>query len=82
MREIGSGMSLLATHPAFLEFYKTNGIRVHFYGDYRKQLDETPYAYICGSLTKSHTKPPITHNADCFMASAQKMPQQQLRNYR
>ena len=47
MREIGANMSLLATHPAFLEFYATYGIRVHFYGDYRKKLSETPYAHIC-----------------------------------
>src|SRR5512133_1575169 len=32
MREIGTGMSLLATHPAFIEFYKEYNIRVHFYG--------------------------------------------------
>jgi len=50
MREIGSSMSLLATHPAFLEFYNTYEIRVHFYGDYRNQLRETPYAYICDSF--------------------------------
>ena len=50
MREIGSGMSLLATHPAFLELYETYDIRVHFYGDYRKQLENTPYAYICDSF--------------------------------
>jgi tuberculosinol/isotuberculosinol synthase len=50
MREIGSGMNLLATHPSFLEFYETYGIRVHFYGDYRKQLSKTPYAYICDSF--------------------------------
>ena len=47
MREIGASMSLLATHPAFLEFYEANGIRVHFYGDYRKKLSGTPYADIC-----------------------------------
>ena len=50
MREIGSGMSLLATHPAFLEFYETYNIRVHFYGDYRRQLNETPYVSICDSF--------------------------------
>ena len=50
MREIGPGISLLATHPAFLEFYETYDIRVHFYGDYRKQLDETPYAHLCDSF--------------------------------
>ena len=50
MREIGVSMDLLATHPAFIEFYETYGIRVHFYGDYRKKLSETPYAYICNSF--------------------------------
>jgi len=50
MREIGTGMSLLATHPAFLEFYETHDIRVHFYGDYLKQLGGTPYEYVCDSF--------------------------------
>lgn len=50
MREIGTGMSLLATHPAFVEFYKEHDIRVHFYGDYRKQLDGTSYTYICDNF--------------------------------
>ena len=55
MREIGASMDLLAKHPAFIEFYETYGVRVHFYGDYRKQLSETPYAYICDEFDK------ITH---------------------
>jgi len=50
MREIGASMDLLATHPAFLDFYETHGIRVHFYGDYRKQLSETPYSNICDAF--------------------------------
>ena len=50
MREIGASMDLLATHPAFLEFYETYGIRVHFYGDYEKQLKDTAYAYICDAF--------------------------------
>lgn len=50
MREIGAGMSLLATHPAFVEFYEKYDIRVHFYGDYRKQLGDSPYAYICDTF--------------------------------
>ena len=50
MREIGANMTLLATHPTFLEFYETYGIRVHFYGDYRKQLEDTPYAYVCDAF--------------------------------
>jgi len=50
MREIGASMELLATHPAFLEFYEMYGIRVHFYGDYRKQLSGTPYEQIYNSF--------------------------------
>lgn len=46
MREIGAAMTLIATHPALLEFYREYDIRVHFYGDYRKQLANTPYAHV------------------------------------
>jgi adenosine tuberculosinyltransferase len=52
MREIGASMDLLAKHPAFIEFYETYGIRVYFYGDYRRQLSGTPYAYICDEFDK------------------------------
>jgi tuberculosinol/isotuberculosinol synthase len=50
MREIGANMTLLASHPAFLDFYKTYGIRIHFYGDYRKHFAGTPYAHICDAF--------------------------------
>jgi hypothetical protein len=40
------GLALLATHPAFLEFYQSYQVRVRFYGDYRKCFDSTPYAYL------------------------------------
>jgi tuberculosinol/isotuberculosinol synthase len=62
MREIGASMELLATHPAFIEFYEAFDIRVHFYGDYRKQFSGTPYAYICDTFdevaraTAHHTR--------------------------
>jgi len=46
MRQIGVSLSLLATHPAFVNFYNEYDVRVHFYGDYRKQLKGTSYAYI------------------------------------
>ncbi|MBI5839302.1 MAG: diterpene synthase [Chloroflexi bacterium] len=46
MEHIGAGMSLLAEHPNFLDFYENCDVRVHFYGDYRKKLAETPYAYL------------------------------------
>jgi adenosine tuberculosinyltransferase len=52
MREIGTSMSLLAAHPAFIEFYKELDIRVHFYGDYRKQLGQTLYTDIWDSFDK------------------------------
>jgi tuberculosinol/isotuberculosinol synthase len=48
MREIGAAMTLLATHPVFIDFYKEYNIRIHFYGDYRKQLKNTPYEHVCG----------------------------------
>lgn len=37
----------LATHPDFLSFYQKQNVRVHFYGDYRKRLEGTQYAYLC-----------------------------------
>lgn len=48
MQKIGvEGLALLATHPDYLSFYQTYKVRVRFYGDYRKQLAGTPYAYLC-----------------------------------
>jgi tuberculosinol/isotuberculosinol synthase len=38
------GLTWLATAPIFLDFYREYGVRVRFYGDYRKQLAATPYA--------------------------------------
>ncbi|MEW6403817.1 MAG: diterpene synthase [Chloroflexota bacterium] len=46
MQQIGVGMRLLTDHPDFLSFYDEYGVRVHFYGDYRKALCGTPYAYL------------------------------------
>lgn len=50
MRELGSAMSLLATHAEFLDFYREYDVRIQFYGNYRKQFEETPYEYICDSF--------------------------------
>ncbi len=41
------GLARLATDPVFLDFYHANQVRVRFYGDYRKYLTSTPYAYLC-----------------------------------
>lgn len=46
MEQIGAGMRLFAEHPSFIEFYEKYGVRVHFYGDYRRELSQTKYAYL------------------------------------
>lgn len=46
MQMAAEGFARLATHPNFLDFYKAYGVRVRFYGDYRKFFDLTPYAYL------------------------------------
>ena len=46
MQMAAKGLARLATHPDFLDFYKAHGVCVHFYGDYRKFLGPTPYAYL------------------------------------
>ncbi|MGD9318172.1 MAG: diterpene synthase [Anaerolineae bacterium] len=40
------GLALLATHPAFLDFYRAYQVRVRFYGDYRRYLGATAYAHL------------------------------------
>jgi tuberculosinol/isotuberculosinol synthase len=46
MEQIGVGMALLAEYPCFLSFYEKYDVRVRFYGDYRKELAGTRYAYL------------------------------------
>ena len=46
MQMAAEGFARLANHPNFLDFYKAYGVRVRFYGDYRKFFDPTPYAYL------------------------------------
>ena len=41
-----AGMAHMANHPDFLSFYREYGVRVHFYGDYRKHLDGTEFSYL------------------------------------
>lgn len=38
------GLRQLAEDPTFLNFYHEHGLRVRFYGDYRRRLKDTPYA--------------------------------------
>lgn len=46
MRMAAEGLTALATHPAFLNFYETCDVRVRFYGAYREHLTATPYAHL------------------------------------
>ncbi len=42
----GEGLARLVTYPEFLSFYEEYGVRVRFYGDYRKHLANTPYEHL------------------------------------
>lgn len=41
------GLARLAHHPDFLTFFQDYGVRVRFYGDYRRYFKATPQAYLC-----------------------------------
>lgn len=43
---VAQALSRLVSHPAYLDFYQAYGVRVRFYGDYRKYLADTPYAFL------------------------------------
>jgi tuberculosinol/isotuberculosinol synthase len=53
MQMAAEGLARLATHPDFLDFYKAYRVRVRFYGDYRKFLGPTPYAYLSDLLDEA-----------------------------
>ncbi len=40
------GMTYLVTHKMFIDFYEACDVRVRFYGDHRRYLEHTPYAYL------------------------------------
>jgi len=47
IKKIGAtGLARLADHPDFVDFYEEMKVRIHFYGDYREKLRDTPYAYL------------------------------------
>lgn len=63
MQRIGAaGLERLARHPMFRAFYEEYDVRVRFYGDYRRRLAGTPYAYLAdifdeaAEQTKSHRR--------------------------
>ena len=47
MKKIGAdGLEWLVSNPDFVKFYEDYQVRVRFYGDHRKVLQDTPYAYL------------------------------------
>ncbi len=56
------GISRLVTEPHFLDFYDAYQVRVRFYGDYKRNLENTPYSYLIDQFdqiterTRSHNR--------------------------
>jgi tuberculosinol/isotuberculosinol synthase len=46
MDKIGTGMTHVAEARNFIDFYREYDVRVHFYGEYRREFNDTEYAYI------------------------------------
>lgn len=46
LQMVAEGLAQLTQNPLFVDFYRECGVRVRFYGDYRKMLKATPYAYL------------------------------------
>ena len=61
LKAAANGMARLATHPDFTDFYRAYGVRVRFYGDYRRFFAGTPYAFL-SDLFDEATAQTMTHN--------------------
>jgi len=46
MHMAAEGLTALAMHPAYLDFFEEYSVRVRFYGDYRKFLGQTRHVYL------------------------------------
>ncbi len=47
VRRVGTdGLARLAQHPTFVNFYDEYDVRVHFYGDHRRYLSGSEFAYL------------------------------------
>jgi len=56
MRVVVEAMTQLTSHPDYVSFYKSYGVRLRFYGDYRKHLTGTPYASLCDLFDRAGEK--------------------------
>lgn len=56
-------LEILTTHSDFLSFYEKFGVRVHFFGDFRRQLAGTSFAYLTGQFERlsRHTRKNTAH---------------------
>jgi tuberculosinol/isotuberculosinol synthase len=61
MQMAAAGLTRLATHPDFLDFYTAYQVRVRFYGDHRKFFGQTPYAYL-SDLFEEATQQTLVHS--------------------
>ena len=55
------GLTRLATHEKFVNFYDDYDVRVRFYGDHRRYFGATPYAYL-SDLFDELTARTLTHD--------------------
>jgi len=57
VKRIGTGgLARLANHPTFLNFYEEFDVRIHFYGDHRRSLSQTEYAYLSDLFDEADEK--------------------------
>jgi hypothetical protein len=62
MQMAAPGMAMMCQHPIFRDFYDRCEVRVRFYGEYRRYLNPTPYAYLSDAFdqiaeeTRHHTR--------------------------
>jgi hypothetical protein len=61
MQLVANELARPATHPEFISFYQTYGVRVRFYGDYRKYLKPTRHAHLVDQFDEATLKTQ-THN--------------------
>lgn len=63
MQRIGAdGLAKIASDPNFLNFYKEYDVRVRFYGDHRRELKDTPFAYL-SDMFDTATAQTLSHNS-------------------
>ena len=58
VREMMEGMTRLAQHPTFADFYRDYNVRVRFYGDWRRQVNGLPGAARVGAALWTIAPPP------------------------